>query len=144
MASPGFWVHGGHDQRLANIKIFANSKYCVRIFLKHNRTLTSSTWPTCSTFCSQILSVCMYVCILHLLRINTSCKWDGKSFICANRRCEKRAADNIQKAAYCCYWQNSCEPTVYQPSQFLELRKENFDSAFKFRGISRGPVPPHI
>ena len=31
--------------------------------------------------------VCMYVCILHLLRTNMSCKWDGKSFICTNRRC---------------------------------------------------------
>ena len=29
----------------------------------------------------------MYVCILHLLRTNMSCKWDGKSFICTNRRC---------------------------------------------------------
>ena len=31
--------------------------------------------------------VCMYVCILHLLRTNMSCKWGGKSFICMNRRC---------------------------------------------------------
>ena len=23
--------------------------------------------------------VCMYVCILHLLRTNMSCKWDGKT-----------------------------------------------------------------
>ena len=42
--------------------------------------------------------VCMYVCILHLLRTNMSCKWGGKSFICMNRRCGGRAADYIQKA----------------------------------------------
>ena len=32
----------------------------------------------------------MYVSILHLLRTNMSCKWDGKSFICTNRRCGVR------------------------------------------------------
>jgi len=42
----------------------------------------------------------MYVCILHLLRTNMSCKWDGKSFICPNGRCGRRAADYIQKAVW--------------------------------------------
>ena len=34
----------------------------------------------------------MYVCILHLLRTNMSRKWDGKSFICTNRRCGKKSS----------------------------------------------------
>ena len=33
------------------------------------------------------MCVCMYVCRLHLLRTNISCKWDGNSFICTNFRC---------------------------------------------------------
>ena len=34
----------------------------------------------------------MYICMLNLLRTNMSCKWDGKSFICTNRRREKKSS----------------------------------------------------
>ena len=41
------------------------------------------------TITMTIMYVCMYVCILHLLRTNMSCKWGGKSFICMNRNVQR-------------------------------------------------------
>ena len=49
------------------------------------------------------LYVCMYTAYYYapigrmcvLLRTNNSCKWDGKSFICTNRRCGKKSSRSL-------------------------------------------------
>ena len=66
--------------------------------------------------------VCMYV--LHLLRTNMSCKWDGKRFICTNRRCGKFQKMYLYtlflSRSFCSYFQGheipsiTCKPRHYE------------------------------